>query len=161
MSDSLQAEIRTYRATDKAACMLIFDSNCPKYFGENERAQLGSFLGDKDHDDYFVMEIEGSQGTLVVGAGGYYLLPETHVVGFSWGMILNDYHRRGLGKQLAMYRLALLAKKFPNQEIRLQTSQHTRDFYAKHGFAETEYEKDGFAEGIDRITMIRLGAQVQ
>jgi len=154
MSEPLQAQIRTYRASDKAACMSIFESNCPKFFGENERAQLESFLGDKNHDDYFVLEIDSTKGQKVVGAGGYYLLPETNVIGFSWGMILNDYHGRGLGKQLTLYRLGLLTKKFPNQDIRLQTSQYTRDFYAKHGFAETEYEKDGFAKGIDRITMI-------
>lgn len=152
---SEHVSIRPYRAADKDVCLSIFDSNCPKFFDPNEKAELESFLGDKDHDEYFVVELNEEHGPKVVGTGGYYVIPETGVVGFSWGMILNEFHDRGLGKLLTTYRLNLLDKKFHHQAIRLQTSQFTCAFYALHGFVETEREPDGFGDGIDRITMIR------
>lgn len=149
------ASVRGYRAADKEACLSIFDSNCPKFFDPSEKTELTSFLGDKDHDEYFVVELNDDHGPRVVGAGGYYVIQETGVVGFSWGMILNEFHGRGLGKLLTTYRLNLLDNKFHHQAIRLQTSQFTCAFYALHGFVETEREPDGFGDGIDRITMIR------
>lgn len=141
---------RTYQISDKAACLELFRSNVPKFFAPHEEAEFSDFLGDPGMtEDYFVLEDEGK----IVGCGGVFV--KDTVGGLSWGMVANDKHRKGYGKQLLLERLEYLREHFPHvKEVRLDTSQHTFTFFGKFGFVTRDIIENGYAEGLHRYEMV-------
>ena len=148
--------IRIYNSNDKNACLAIFDSNCPPYFDKNEKDDLIQWLDKEDRLDYYVLENEGE----ILASGGLYRDTEKNEVGFAWGMVSKAHHGKGLGTRLALYRINEAERSYPNHDLKLETSQLTRAFYAKHGFKETSHEKDGFGPGIDKVTMYRFDSRL-
>ncbi len=49
---------RPYNASDRQACIDIFDANCPEYFAPNERQEFDEFL-DSAPQDYEICERDG------------------------------------------------------------------------------------------------------
>ncbi|HEY5039871.1 MAG TPA: hypothetical protein VIJ93_12435, partial [bacterium] len=49
---------RSYQASDKDACLKVFDSNTPKYFLPQEREKFSVYL-DEFPQDYLLVEDEG------------------------------------------------------------------------------------------------------
>lgn len=141
--------IRPYQASDFAACMAIFDSNCPPYFIPEERQPYGDWLREKALDGrYFVLEKDQE----VLACGGWFW--EAEGLGLSWGMVHQDHHKQGLGTQLTRYRVAAGLAAFPKAAFRLCTSQHTEAFYQRMGFVTETITPDGFGPGLDRYDMI-------
>ena len=58
---------RQYKASDRQACIDIFDANCPEYFAPNERQDYDEFLCNSPQD-YEVCECDGR----VLGAFGLF-----------------------------------------------------------------------------------------
>jgi len=143
--------IRIYTSQDKNACIAIFDSNCPRYFLDHERAEFIDWLEKEDRLEYYVLEIDDE----ILACGGIYKDDDLDQVGFAWGMVSRSHHGKGLGSALAKHRIKILDDKFPSYDCKLSTSQLTDAFFAKHGFVQTAYEKDGWGKGMDKVTMFR------
>lgn len=143
---------RGYQPDDKAACLAIFDSNVPRYFDLIERPLFADFL-DAPNGRYFVLELNGC----VVGCGGYVRedpdIDGTRSVTFTWGMVDNARHKKGLGQALAEHRLAAIRSERDIDEVRLSTTPEVAPFFARFGFIAGPVEKDGYAPGMDKVVM--------
>ncbi|MGA6149665.1 MULTISPECIES: GNAT family N-acetyltransferase [Stenotrophomonas] len=138
---------RPYRPADADACLRIFDSNVPGYFGAHERAGFAAYLQHPDRTgDYRVIERDGR----IVACAG--LAIDGTTAAFCWGMVEHGLHRQGLGHTLAQARLGL-ARAVGAQRVTLSTSQHTRGFYAALGFTVTRVVTNGHGPGLDAVEM--------
>jgi GNAT superfamily N-acetyltransferase len=141
--------IRPFLGTDLKACLRLFESNCPPFFDPSERADFEQFLTDPaDRGTYFVLELGGE----ALACGGVFVEPGG-VGGLSWGMVRQDRQRQGLGTVLTDFRLEHLRCVPGVREVRIDTSQHTEAYYARHGFLVTSRREDGFAPGLHEIKM--------
>jgi len=74
-------------------------------------------------------------------------------------MVRGDLHGRRLGERLLTERLMRIAADPAFETVDIQTTQHSRGFFARYGFVETAHVPDGFAPGMDRVDMtLRLDA---
>ena len=140
--------IRPYQSIDKDACMSVFHSNRPKFFTTEEIQEFSQFL-DKLPCPYFVLELDGQ----ILGCGGHFFNAERTRGGLAWGMVHQDYHGQGLGKQLTLFRLFKLTQEAPTAQLRIDTSHHTEAFYAKFGFITERIIPDGYGLGLHRHDM--------
>ncbi len=143
-------KIINYTKIFREDCIKIFKSNLPKYFALEELPFFESFLDQDTEENYFVVKMDGH----VIGCGGFFLDTKNNMAGLSWGMVHADYHGKGIGKALTQYRIDLLKKTYPSLPYKIETSQHTAEFYKKNGFRTVEIVRDGFSKGIDKYTMI-------
>lgn len=153
--------IRKYSANDRAACIEIFESNCPTYFDPSERIALEKWLHGRDQgkvvydtseaEYFYSLEQEGK----VLACGGFYIVKNSLSANMAWGMVHNKYHRLGLGRQLFEFRMAEIQMQFPKHSIVLDTSQHTFRFFESFGFSVIKVTKEGYGPGLDRYDMIR------
>jgi ribosomal protein S18 acetylase RimI-like enzyme len=142
--------LRPYTTNDRSRCLEIFDLNCPRYFAYEERENLAEYL---DHPDgpYFILENDEGQA---LGCGGY-ALEASGAASLVWGMIHPQWHRQGLGRFLAMYRLREISRQGGVQLVRMDTTEQSVGFYEKLGFRVIGVKKDGYAPGLDRIELIK------
>lgn len=144
---------RPYRATDRAACLALFDSNLPLYFAPSERAEFAGFLdGVDDASRVYLVLTRGSQ---LVACGGLGIDIRRRHASLDWGMVLHACHGQGLGTRLTQIRIRAARKRAGIDRLTLQTSQHTSGFYQKLGFVVTAVRPDGFAPGLDQVDMER------
>ncbi len=142
---------RPYRETDKAACLALFDSNVPQFFLSSERNGFAAFLDRVGRDrTYQVIERDGR----IVGCGGHAVEPDGITASLCWGMIDKALHRQGLGRLLTQARIDAAGLTPGVTQLRLDTSQHTADFYARLGFRIVKVTPDGYGAGLDRCDMI-------
>lgn len=163
---------RPYRPSDRAACLRLFDSNCPQYFDPSERADFAYFLDDlaataapdqpadapetaegaaaPSQVRYLVLE--GATGLLA--CGGLETASDGQKAWLAWGMVDRDSHQQRLGSHLTEARLAL-ARRLPGlREVHLATSQLVHGFYARFGFELREITPQGFGPDLDRYDMV-------
>ncbi|AZA99384.1 N-acetyltransferase [Chryseobacterium joostei] len=143
-------KIIQYTKIFRKDCIEIFNSNVPKFFSPEELPLFESFLDDDTEENYFVVKMDGP----VIGCGGFFLNAQNNIAGLSWGMIHSNYHGKGIGRALTQYRIDLLKQNYPTLPYKIETSQHTAEFYQKNGFKTVEIVPDGFGKGIDKYTMI-------
>lgn len=139
-------EIRPYRAADRGACLAIFRSNLPRYFDASELAEFEEFL-DQPVGDYCVVTLDAC----VLACGGCYVHDGLGYL--SWGMVAREKHLGKLGTALLRWRVQHLFTQHQVAEIRIDTSQHTAGFFARHGFRTTQQIPHGFGVGIDQVSM--------
>lgn len=140
--------VRAFTPSDVAVCLGIFDSNVPHFFGAHERAGFSSFLLQPARSqDYLVLQHAGQ----VLACGGL-ALEDAVTAAFCWGIVHRHWHRKGLGKEMAVARLAR-AQALGVQRVILSTSQHTQDFYARQGFSVSGVVIDGHGPGLDAVEM--------
>lgn len=140
--------IHTYENSHMLACLSIFDSNKPKYFHEDERPIFINFLNRGVPELYYLFRLDNR----IVACGGIYE-DDFNVAGLSWGMVHSQYHKKGIGSFMTKYRIEKLIEVFPKHQYKIETSQHTFEFYKKMGFQESHRVKDGFGLGLDKIVM--------
>lgn len=133
---------------DRAACLLLFESNVPEHFRPDERAEFEAFLDALPGPYLVVRSAEG-----VVGCGGYALRDDGRQADLCWGMIRSDLHGLGLGRRLTLERLERAMRHPGVETVALSTSQLTRGFYERMGFEVVSTERDGFGPGLDRCDM--------
>lgn len=138
-----------YTPAFREDCIGIFKSNLPKYFADEELEQFENFLDNDTEENYDVVQSDG----LIIGCGGIFFDKIKGEAGLSWGMVHADYHRRGIGKFFTQYRIDLLKRTYPDTTFKIETSQHTADFYQKRGFKTVDIVPNGFSKGIDKYTM--------
>jgi predicted GNAT family N-acyltransferase len=71
-------------------------------------------------------------------------------------MVARERHGTGLGRLLLEARLERIRRDPVADAVALNTSQHTRGFYERHGFATELVTPGGFAPGLDRCDMRRV-----
>jgi L-amino acid N-acyltransferase YncA len=141
--------LRSYRETDREACLALFDSNVPRFFAADERGAYAAFL-DRLPGPYYVIE---DAGRVIAGGGTSRHRSEPDAAILCWGMVEGGRHRSGIGRRLLEERLQRL---FADEGVRTvvsNTSQHSAGFFARFGFETVAAEPDGFAPGIDRLEM--------
>lgn len=131
----------------RAACIEILQSNTPKYFMEEDLLEYTTFLNTFT-DPYFVI----LKMNKVVGCGGIFLRDGT--AGLSWGMIHREFHKRGLGTQLLMYRLKKIREHYGDVPVHLHTTQYTSSFFQQHGFHSVKTTVNGFGYNLNAIQMV-------
>lgn len=154
-----QANIRKYEATDHNACMDAFKTNVPKYFTLEEVNEYERFLTKLDDSEvldnplYYVMELENR----FIGCGGVGEkdgIDGTPSITFVWGMVHNEYHKKGFGEQLLQFRLAEIKRHFPTKIVILDTTQFSYTFFEKYGFKTLKITENGYGEGMHRYDMV-------
>ena len=143
-------KLRPFQSSDKITCLAIFESNLPQYFAEREREEFSIYLNEECFPNYWVLEDEDK----IVGCGGIYENFKKNSVGLAWGMIHNDYHKKGYGAFLTKFRVERMVEQYPTHIKRLATSQHTFPFYERMGFKVAKITEKGFDNHIDRYDMI-------
>lgn len=154
--------VRKYHAADRPYCIAIFNSNCPGYFDPSELKGLERWLNGMDKNEisysnaeaahFYVIEHESK----VIACGGFYIAKETQRANMVWGMVHNELHLKGLGKELLLYRLEQIQELYPQSEVILDTSQHTFRFFEKLGFEVVNIVKEGYGKDLDRYDMIKI-----
>ena len=145
--------LRSYAPADRPACLKLFDSNLPRFFAESERADFATFLDkvEAEPQPYFVLEHDDS--VVACGGVGYEDFPT--LASLNWGMVRGDLRGTGLGTQLTQFRLDWLRQHWPAAtRVKIETSQHTENFYARFGFEVVEREQSGFGPGLDKVRMV-------
>lgn len=142
--------INTYSPEYKAACLLVFKSNMPKYFLEEEFKDFDQWLDDEASNGRYFVCLQEDQ---VVACGGYFYDDDREKAGLSWGMVNAKLHGTGIGTQLTVFRVQKMQEAFPNSIHMIDTSQHTAPFYEKMGFVTKEITPNGFGEGLDKYYM--------
>jgi predicted GNAT family N-acyltransferase len=141
-------QFRPYAPGDKAACLDIFMSNTPRYFGVEEVDDFRGFL-DAPTCAYFVV----AQNEQIIACGGYGYHDKKKAVVLAWGMVRVDLHKQGLGTFMLIERLKHIYREYGETLVLIETSQHSRSFFEKFGFEATNTIQDFFAPGIDRVDM--------
>lgn len=151
--------IRPYRLADYPSCMQAFDSNCPDFFADHERAEFEQLLhslpdtkiGENASGTYYdVVEMDG----LVVACAGFFLPDGDEPAMLVWGMVSRDYHKKGIGEKLLKHRLNRLQELRPGTQVLLDTTQLSYGFFKKAGFTVFKITPDFYAPGLDRYDMV-------
>jgi RimJ/RimL family protein N-acetyltransferase len=142
---------RLFRPEDFVACLAIFDSNVPKFFAAQERAEFIHHLQNMTVVDYPYIVL--TRGGKIVACGGLTLDRASRQAGLAWGMVDRPLHGQGLGTELTQIRLDFARGLSGFDRLILETSQHTQGFYEGFGFIVLEIVPDGFAAGLDRVEM--------
>jgi GNAT superfamily N-acetyltransferase len=138
---------RPFEPADTAACLALFDANCPASFAPNERDDYVAFLSNLP-GPYDVCIIDD----LVVGAAG--LAPHGPVaLAIRWIVIAREHQGRGLGRAV-MQHLIDEAVKRGGERVDIATSQHSAPFFAKFGAVFLSATEDGWGPGMHRIDMV-------
>jgi predicted GNAT family N-acyltransferase len=137
---------REYNASDFEPCLRIFDSNTPEYFAPHERLDFVAHF--EEAQIYFVLENDKQ----VVACGGLEQV-QAGIWVLTYGMVERKLHGQGLGTLLLEKRLQWLRGRGAS-ELHLDTTQHSKGFYARFGFTEQRFVANGYGDGFDRFDMV-------
>jgi GNAT superfamily N-acetyltransferase len=138
---------RPFQPADTAACLALFDANCPASFAPNERDDYIIFLSNLP-GPYDVCVIDD----LVVGAAG--LAPHgPGAVAIRWIVIAREHQGRGLGRAVMKHLIDQAAARGVAR-VDIATSQHSAEFFAKFGAVLLSVIEDGWGPGMHRIDMV-------
>jgi hypothetical protein len=144
MNQSLQ--FKTYHATDRPACLSLFDENCPAYFAPGERDDYAAFL-DSSSENYIVCLF----AQRIVGAYGLY--PNTRGgSALHWILLSPSSQRLGLGSTI-MSRVIAEVRLSGRLPLYISASHKSAPFFAKFGAIETATVTDGWGPGMHRVEM--------
>lgn len=136
-------EPRPYQASDRDACLAVFDSSTLA----GGRDEFEHFLDSGDAANYTVLDHEGS----IAGCGGFTV--ENGVATLRHGMIRRDMRKMGLGRFLLMYRLRQITKSgFPVEFVKGRTTVQAASFFEKQGF-KVQGTHDGIVELLMKLTV--------
>lgn len=142
--------VRPYAASDRDACLALFDGNVPRFFAPDERAGFAQFLDHRAGDwAYQLLMLDGA----VVACGGHALNHDRTAALLCWGMVDRRRHGTGLGTLLTTARIDAARACATVRCISIDTSQHTAAFYQRFGFAADSIVPDGYGAGLDRWNM--------
>lgn len=138
---------RAYRPEDRAACLTLFDANCPEFFAPSERSAYLGFLEDGP-DDYSLASI----GTDCVGVAGLSARPGSDL-GIDWIMTAPNHRGAGIGAKL-LNRMIDKAAEQGAPRLHIATSHLAEDFFKRFGAVRVTYTADGWDQGMHRVDMV-------
>ena len=137
---------RPYAASDRAACLAIFDDNCPEFFAPNERDDYAAFLS-ASGDAYTIADVDGRV------AGGYGLVPERDALALRWILFSRGMQGRGLGGRVMARALDEMRERRVMQ-LHIAASHRSAPFFARFGATEVKTTRDGWGPGMHRVDML-------
>ena len=136
--------IRPFTAADRAACLALFDENCPEFFAPNERTDYAAFLS-VEPSGYSVclheQRIAGAFGVTLIAPDGASL---------NWILLARAAQGLGLGTMIMQHVLETVRGR---SRLRISASQHSAPFFAKFGAVESSRQLDGWGLGMHRVEM--------
>jgi len=145
--------VRPYQASDREACLALFDGNTPRFFDPSERVRFAAWI-DASVQPYLVIERVTGGDARIVACGGHAIEADGTTASLSWGMVAQDLHAQGLGQALTQARLDAIAAMPQLTSVTMNTSQHTQGFYARFGFVAVKVTPDGIGPGLDQWDMV-------
>ena len=141
-------QCRPYIASDREACLGLFNANCPEFFAENERHDYDRFL----MNDSLSYRVCFSTINKILGAYGLVVDLEKNCGRIRW--IMADKKARGCG--LGTYMMHQILEEATAQRIpfiKIAASQKSAPFFAKFGAVEHKITAEGWGSGLDRVDM--------
>lgn len=138
---------RSYTAGDRAACLAIFDANCPESFAPNERADYAAFL-DSASDAYTIVHADGR----AIGAFGVFQGAAPDECRLSWILLDPALHGRGIGRSV-MSRATAAARAHGATVLRIAASHKSAPFFAAFGATVVHTTPEGWGPGMHRVDM--------
>jgi GNAT superfamily N-acetyltransferase len=136
---------RPYAASDAAACLGLFDANCPRFFAPGERADYADYLARAR--DYRVGEVDGAVRAAFGIAPG-----RAGRIHLNWILVDPDAQGAGLGR--AMMAATLEAARMAGAStIDIAASQHSAPFFARFGARALARTENGWGPGMHRVEM--------
>lgn len=140
------AGFRDYQESDHAACMAIFDANCPEFFAPNEREDYLGFL-EANAPGYKVCVanagVKGAFGVFPVRGG---------VVCLNWILLDPDVQGLGIGSSI-MAEVLDTARSLRAHTVQIAASHKSAPFFEKFGARAVETIEHGWGEGMHRVDM--------
>ena len=136
----------SYSPGHKAACLALFDANCPEYFSPGERTDYESFL-EANNPDYELCFIRGR----VAGAFGL-MGDDPNQRSLNWILLGPTSQGQGIGAAI-MERIILKAKTAKVDIISIDASHKSAPFFEKFGAIETDRTENGWGPGLHRVDM--------
>lgn len=146
MTEHKKQSFRPYTSVDKAACLSIFDQNCPSFFAANERADFETFL-DSEPNAYEICVIDDQ----IVGAFGLFG-DGTKRRSLNWLMIDPQSQGRGIGSAI-MGRVLRLGQANGVSIVDIAASHKSAPFFARFGAESIATTRDGWGLGMNRVDM--------
>ena len=149
------AQIKEYETKDMEACLNAFKSNVPLFFTTDEIVDFTVFLNTFQHKPlgnktHFYVVVLGEE---VVGCGGFGDKDQNGILTLAWGLIHNNFHKKGLGELLLKHRLEQINRLHPSKPVFIDTTQHSFGFFEKYGFEVTKITPDYYTQGMHRYDM--------
>ena len=141
-------EFRPYQPADLAACLALFDGNCPEYFAPNERNDYQGFLAAAPAG-YEVCLVGGR----IVGAFG--VLREASGLSLRWILLAPEAQGRGLGR--AIMNCVAETARTQGGPLSIAASHKSAPFFANFGARAVHHTPNGWGPGMHRVDL-RLGA---
>ena len=146
-------QFQPFTAAHRAACLALFDANCPDYFAPNERDDYHAFL-DRAPAGYSVVlsndDIVGACGLINSGP------PDRRRV--NWILVSPRAQGLGVGAAMMAHMLAQ-ARDARVHVIDIAASHKSAAFFARFGAVAVRHIDDGWGPKMHRIDMeIRLGS---
>ncbi len=138
--------VASYLPEDKAACLALFDANCPEFFAPNERSDYSAYLA-SDGRHYQVVRLKDR----VVGAFGVARTGEKQA-GLAWIMIHPKAQRRGIGRAI-MGEARALGRTLGADSLSIAASHKSAPFFARFGAVELGFVENGWGPGMHRVDM--------
>lgn len=149
----LKTIIRNYVDADREECMEAFKSNVPDFFTQQEIPDFEHFLirieKGKDLARFYVVLYDHK----IIGCGGFGDKDNRGIVSLAWGLIHRNFHKKGFGKALLLYRLEKIKKHHPDFPIVVDTTQHSEGFFKKYGFQTVKITEHYYETGMHRYDM--------
>jgi N-acetylglutamate synthase-like GNAT family acetyltransferase len=151
--EKMEIVIKEYKKKDRIGCINAFKSNVPAYFTNEEVQDFETFLTRLDSDSNKTRFYVIHDDTKIIGCGGFGDKDNKGIISLAWGLIHKDFHKKGYGKKLLLYRIdqiKLLRTKFP---VIIDTTQYSYGFFEKYGFKTTKITNDYYQIGMHRYDM--------
>lgn len=146
--DWAKYRIETAKPATFADCLKLFDSNCPKYFLPDERADFESFLKQFSTNYLIIRDPEER----AVGCGGL-AANSSEEASLCWGMVDQSLHKQGLGELLLTSRLLIAAEMKDWKSVVSNTTQLTEGFFARYGFVTEKIVNNHWGDGMHWYAM--------
>ena len=141
-----QITFRDFQSADRAACLALFDANCPEFFAANERADYLAFL----HLAPAGYEV-CLQGAAIVGAFG--LILDQRAASLRWILFDPKWQGRGIGTR-TMRRVLEAAAARGATALLIAASHRSEPFFVRFGAGRVKYTADGWGPGMHRADLV-------
>ena len=140
-------EFMPFTGDQRAACLSLFDANCPDFFAPNERTDYETFLSGIP-DGYRVSVWDGR----VIAAFGVMRGAADGRCRLNWIMVARDLQGGGVGR-IIMAEVLRQAEASGAQWVDIAASHKSAAFFARFGARELGQVPDGWGPGMHRIDM--------
>ena len=145
-------EFKPYIKDDLAACLELFDLNCPRFFAREERSDYSHFLQQlPDAGTAQTVYLLGWREQRLIACFGMARV-SSKTCALTWIMVHPAYQRQGCGEEM-MAQLFTLAAAAGYRKVAVATSQHADQFFARFGAVTLRSQNDGWGPGMHRVDM--------